>query len=67
MWPGGFKTVYYRDAGVTGNLEIHIAKSPYPGNPLTQVHTKKGGDGYPHNDWEKFHERLEEAKKKLAV
>ena len=65
MYPGGFKTVYMKDSGFTGNLEIHIAKSPHTGNPLTQVHTKQGGEGYPHDDWEKFHERLEEAKKKL--
>ena len=34
MWPGQFLTIFYKDAGVTGNLEVHIAKSPYPGNPL---------------------------------
>lgn len=65
MYPGQFKYLFVKDAGVTGNLEVHIAKSPYPGNQLHSVHSKKSGDGYPHNDWESFHERLELEKKKI--
>ena len=66
MYPAQFKYIFYKDPGVTGNLEVHIAKAPYPGNPLNQVHSKKSGEGYPHNDWERFHEKLEEVKIKLA-
>ena len=65
MYPNAFRTIFYRDAGVTGNLEINIAESPYPGNPMTLIHSKKNGDGYPHNDWEKFHDKLEVGKTKV--
>ena len=67
MYPMQFKTIFYKEAGITGNLDVYIAKSPYPGNPLEEVHSKKGGQGYPHENWEKFHERLEIAKKKCEA
>ena len=65
MYANQYKNILLRNSGVTGNLELEIALSPYPGNPSEPVHSKKKGDGYPHNDQKKFHEKLEESMKKV--
>ena len=33
MYPNQFRTILLKDPGVSGNLEVDIALSPYPGNP----------------------------------
>ena len=67
MHPLVFRYIFIKDSGVTGNLEVSIRKnkidSPSP-TPVDneyklKVHSKRNNDGYPHDDWEKFHDKLE--------
>ena len=64
MHPQMFEFVLIKDNGVTGNMEVKICKKSggEPSGNHAKVHSKKNdGQGYPHNDWEAFHTRLEKA------
>ena len=41
---------FTKDPGTTGNFEITVNDAP--------MFSKKGGDGFPHKDWEAFATRL---------
>ena len=60
MNPGKFKFAPFKDAGVTGRLEVSIWTTANPA-VVKLVHSKMRGQGYPENNWEAFHKRLEEA------
>ena len=64
MHPSVFKYVLVKDAGITGNLEITLGKlGAVDTSSAKKVHTKREGQGYPHSNWEAFHERLDKAMK----
>ena len=52
-----------KDGGVTGNLEVTLTKKSPDQVQGQLVHSKRGGQGYPHSDWEGFHTRLEKGLK----
>ena len=55
-----------KDLGVTGRLEINIRKKDAVARKkFVKVHSKKGGEGYPADDWAEFYKRLEEAIKNV--
>ena len=65
MHKGVFSYKCNKDGGVTGNLEISITRRGTP-NKVQVVHEKKGkNQGFPHENWEAFHERLDAAIKAL--
>ena len=63
MHPEKFQIVFNRDARTTGNFEVVVRKKADPNDKGKMVHSKKGGQGYPHNDWTSFHARLDAAMK----
>ena len=64
MHANKFRVIFNRDAGTTGNLEVHVFKTENP-SAKKLVHTKRGSQGYPANNWEQFHNRLDNAIKEL--
>ena len=68
MYPKDFQFIFLKDAGVSGNLEVNVA-AMVDGAVIGEkelVHSKRGGgQGYPHNDWENFHDRLDKGMKKV--
>ena len=71
MYPKKFRFMLVKDSGVTGNLEVTIGKNNKvdkgAGEPLSKVHSKRSGQGYPHSGWEAFHERLEKGMKEVPA
>ena len=61
MYPNKFNYVLMKDAGVTGNLEVHVGRKSSDRSNMKLVHTKRKGQGHPSEDWEVFHSRLEVA------
>ena len=59
MYPDKFSFVLVKDAGVTGRLEVEIHSNGKDKKDAILVHSKKQGAGYPHQDWEAFHAKLE--------
>ena len=58
MSPGKFSFQPFRDAGVTGRLEVSIWASKNP-TVVKTVHSKMKGQGYPETNWVAFHKRLD--------
>ena len=66
MSPGKFNFQTFKDAGVTGRLEVSIWTTINPANVKT-VHSKTQGQGYPESNWTGFHKRLEQAEAALKA
>jgi hypothetical protein len=62
-YPGQFRFELARDAGTTGRLEvtIYLNSKERQDKSGVVVHSKKGGQGYAHNDWAGFEKRWEDA------
>ena len=63
MHPQVFEYILIKDSGVTGNMEVTVIKKSVDQSKGDLVHSKRGGQGYPHNDWEGFHTRLDKGMK----
>ena len=63
MHPQAFEYILIKDGGVTGNMEVTLSKKGVDQVQGEMAHSKRGGQGYPHNDWESFHTRLDKAMK----
>ena len=51
MHANKFRVIFNRDAGTTGNLEVHVFKTSNP-DAKKCVHTKRGSQGYSASNWD---------------
>ena len=67
-YPGKFKFDLRRDSGTSGRLEVTIffnSTEPKETSGVV-VHSKKNGQGYTHQNWTAFEQRVEEAVKAVG-
>ena len=65
MHPDKFRIIFNKDAGVSGNLEINVFKTAHPAIKSLAHSKREKKQGYPAENWEAFHVRLDQSMKEL--